>query len=331
MMLFFVIRFSYNLTSKWLAEFALIPAGWLAFTLFRSRLRSLRDVTGRFREQHFGAGHRWRPIHGFFAVCLAAILFVPLWRDREGAYYTIEPARTDTLHAAVTGRVNAVLVQENQRVSAGQALLRMSGSMAASMHSAAAAQTQDARFRTVTAELHGDSIGGAAARQTASARSAQLAGEAESSLVIRAPADGVVLTENPSALLDRDVASGQPLLDLADAGPRIVRVYIPVSALDRIHPGAEVALALPDSFSIVRMPLGSFGSDAVTLPAGLIASQEYQGIKLPVFYCARMALPEAAGDPLYGVSGSAKIFGQRRSLAGRFLTTIVSLLKAHVW
>jgi hypothetical protein len=34
---------------------------------------------------------------------------------------------------------------------------------------------------------------------------------------------------------------------------------------------------------------------------------------------------------LYGVSGSAKIFGQRRSLAGRFLTTIVSLLKAHVW
>jgi putative peptide zinc metalloprotease protein len=331
MMLFFVIRFSFNLTSKWLAEFALIPAGWLAFTLFRSRLRSLGNVTVRFRQQHFGAEFRWRPIHGVYAVCLATILFVPFWRDREDAYYTIEPARTDTLHAAVTGRVNAVLVQENERVNAGQALLRMSGAMPASMHSAAAAQTQDARFRAVTAELHGDSIGAAAARQTASARSTRLAGEAESSLVVRAPADGVVLTENPSALLDRDVASGQPLLDVAEAGPRYVRIYIPVSALDRIRAGAEVALALPDSFSIVRMPLGSFGSDAVTLPAGLIASQEYQGITLPVFYCARMALPAAAGDPLYGVSGHAKIFGQRRSVAGRFLTMIVNLLKAHVW
>ena len=30
-LLFFVIRLSYNISSKWLAEFALIPAGALAF------------------------------------------------------------------------------------------------------------------------------------------------------------------------------------------------------------------------------------------------------------------------------------------------------------
>jgi putative peptide zinc metalloprotease protein len=331
LLLFFVIRFSYNLTSKWLAEFALIPAGWLAFAMFRSRLRSLGAVTNRLREQHFGADRKWRPIHTVFAICLVGILFVPFWRDREDVYYTIGPNQTNTLHAAVSGRIDAVLVREDETVSAGQPLLRMSGFTAASMHSAAVAQTEDTRFRTVTAELHGDSIGAAAAQQTVSTRYTQLAGEAESSLVIRAPVDGVVLTKDPSALLDQDVASGQPLLKIADAGPHIALIYIPVSALDRIHAGAEIALALPDSFSIIRMPLAPFGSNAVDLPPGLIASQEYKGIKLPVFYCARMALPPSANDPRIGVSGQAKVFGARRSVAGRFATTVFDLVKAHFW
>ena len=43
LLLFFVVRFSYNMASHWLAEFALIPAGALAFAIFRARLRSLGE------------------------------------------------------------------------------------------------------------------------------------------------------------------------------------------------------------------------------------------------------------------------------------------------
>jgi len=111
----------------------------------------------------------------------------------------------------------------------------------------------------------------------------------------------------------------------------MVRVYIPASALDRVTPGSEVALSLPDRFSILRIPLAPFGGDAVSLPDGLIASQKYQGIKLPVFYCSRMTLPTSAGTPLFGVSGQAKIFGKRRSVAARGFTVLANLAKAHVW
>jgi hypothetical protein len=183
----------------------------------------------------------------------------------------------------------------------------------------------------VTAEMHGESIGGAAAEQTASARSDLLAATVQSSQVVRAPADATVLTQDPAALLDQDVAPGQPLINLAEAGPRMVRVYIPVSALERVHPGAEVALALPDSFAVVRVPLAQLGGDQVSLPQGLVANQDYKGIKLPVFYSARMALPASAGNPMFGLSGQAKIFGARQSLAARLFIMVRNLAKAHFW
>jgi putative peptide zinc metalloprotease protein len=330
-LLFFVIRLSYNVFSHWLAEFALIPAGYFAFVLFRARLRSLQKVGVQFWELNFRSGRFLRPLPLLAIAVAAALLFVPIWRDRENAWFVIEPDHTQTLHAAVPGRLEQVLVQQGQHVHAGQPLLRMSSLMAASMHSSAAAQTGSAHYQAVTAELQGQSIGAAAAQQNASLRSTSLAGEAVSSLEITAPSDGIILTQDPGSLLNQDVDAGQPLLDLASAGPPVVRVYVPVSALDRITPGSEVALVLPDRFSVLRMPLAQFGGDAEALPEGLIPKQSYKGIKLPVFYCSRMTLPGSAGNALFGVSGQAKIFGERRSLAARGFTILANLAKAHIW
>jgi len=262
---------------------------------------------------------------------IAAIFFLPIWRDRENAWYVIEPMRTETLHAAIPGKVIEVFAQQGETVRAGQPLLRMSSTDAASMHSAASAEASTASFRAFSAEIQGESIGAAAAGQTAATRSIALAREAQSSLDIVAPADATVFTRNPAALLGQQVASGQTLLELGDAGPRIVRIYVPVSALERVRPGAEAALHLPDRFSIVRVPLLPLGGDAVTLPPGLVATQVYKGIKLPVFYSARMTLPTSAGSPLFGVSGQAKIFGERRSFAERVSSTVINLIKAHLW
>jgi hypothetical protein len=159
----------------------------------------------------------------------------------------------------------------------------------------------------------------------------QLADETQSSLELKAPVDGIVLTESPGLLRDQDVASGQSLLSVADAGARVVRVYIPASALDRIPGNAELALAMPGQFFIMRMAVTRPNGDPVALPEGLIAHQSYQGIKLAVFYSSRIELPESAGNPMFGLSGEAKIFGRRRSLAERIWTVAANVLKAHIW
>jgi hypothetical protein len=157
-----------------------------------------------------------------------------------------------------------------------------------------------------------------------------LANEAQSSMEVRAPADGTVLTENPALLVDQDVGGGQPLLALA-GGAQVVRIFIPISALNRISPDSELTLAIPGRFSMLHLKLPPPDADPVPLPPGLVPSERYQGITLPVFYTSRMPLPGGVADSFYGISGPAKIFGARRSLAGRVAKTISDVVKAHVW
>jgi putative peptide zinc metalloprotease protein len=330
LLLFFVVRLSYRLGSKWLAEFALIPSAGLAFALYRSRLQSLRRVMKEFWMKNFGREFRWRPAHLVAAAVLLGMLFVPIWRDRESAFFVIESAETHTVYAAVPGRVESVLVQEGQRVHAGEPLLRMSSYLAASMGSAAMAQSHAASFKTFDAQLQGQSIGAASAGQQEALHMARIAGEAQSSLSVAAPADGMILTENPSQLVDEDVGSGQPLLTLAERS-RVVRVFIPTDALDRISPHAEVALALPGYFSRLRLRLPPPAGNPVSLPPGLVAKQKFQGIKMPVFYTSLIPLPSDSGRSFTGISGTAKIFGVRRSVAGWIAVEMSDLVRAHIW
>ncbi len=329
LLLFVVVRLSYNIAAHWIAEFALIPAGALAFVLFRSRLRSLRELTARTWKNNV-AERRWRPQHIAAATAILALFFLPLWRDREDAVFLVESSHSATVHAALTGRVTAIFVKEGEQVTAGQPLLAMTSPSAASMRSASDSQASSAKFQTFSAELGGASVGVGAARQTAAVRSGRLADEAQNSLVLSAPISGIVLTENPGALLGRDAASGQSLLRIADSGPPIVRIFVPVSALDRIPANAEVALIPPGRFSPIRLTLAPLEGEAVDLPPGVVARQDYKGIELPAFYSTRMQLPASAHLPL-GTAGTARIFGVRRSLFGRLVTITLDLVRAHVW
>jgi putative peptide zinc metalloprotease protein len=329
LLLLVVVRLSYNIASHWIAEFALIPAGLLAFVLFRSRLRSLREVTMRTWKNDV-AGRIWRPANIAIATTILALFFLPLWRDREDAVFLVEPSHSATLHAAIIGRVTAVFVKEGDQVVVGQPLLAMSSTAAASMRSASDSQNSSAKFQSFSAELGGASIGVGAARQTAAIHSGRLADEAQNSLILTAPINGIVLTENPGALLDQDAGSGQSLLRIAEAGPPMVRIFVPVSALERVAAAAEVAIIPPGHFSPFRMKLAPLEGEAVSLPQGLVAKQDYKGIELPAFYSARMQLPPADNLPL-GTAGTARIFGARRSLFGRLVTITLNLVRAHVW
>ena len=306
MILFVVLRFGYNVGSKWLAEFAIIPVGIAAFFIFRSRLRSFRSVVLRFWEQHFAERRFLRPIPLVSALVMAILLFVPIWRDREDAWFEIEATNPQTLHASLEGRVEEVMVRQGDRVKAGQPLLLMSSPAGSAMRDAAAAENSQARFQVVDAELRGASAGSAIAAQNAAHKALSLADEAHSSLVIKAPMDGIILTRDPDSLVGENIGPGGPLLDLASVGTRSVRVYIPAAALDRIPQDAEVALPLPGSFSVVRMTLAAPGGEAFALPPGLVSAEKYKGTQTPLFYCALMPFPSSASKPALGVAGEAE-------------------------
>jgi putative peptide zinc metalloprotease protein len=330
-LLFFVIRFTYNVASNWLAEFALIPAGALAFAIFRSRLRSLGGVCVRFWRENRKAVMPLRPLPAMVLLGCLVLLFVPIWRDRENALFVIEPSHSLTLHAIAGGRVEAVFVEEGQRVGEGAPLLQVKSALVDSLGAGALALSDAARYQAYDAELARRSIGTAAASQHAAIASTRIASDAEGQLLLRAPTDGTVLTRDPHALLGQSVRGGESLLSLAEDGTRVARVFLPASALERLRPNSEVALALPGRFSILRLPLPGLEGGSVPLPPGLVATQAYKGLQPPTFYYARISLPEADRDLPIGTAGQAKIFGARRSLFARGAMVLSNLVRAHVW
>ncbi|MGB6974817.1 MAG: HlyD family efflux transporter periplasmic adaptor subunit [Terracidiphilus sp.] len=329
--LFVVIRFAYNVTSKALAEFALLPVGFMAFAIFRSRLRSVRSVAREVWDRMTFSGSIIQRHGLWIAALLGLLIILPLWRDRESAYFIVEPANPVTVHSAIGGKVDAVYVKGGQQVRTGDALLKMTSVDAAALHAQAAAFTGASHFRSFEAQLQGQSIGAAAAEQVAATQSRALSGEVQASLVVRSPIHGVVLNPDPDSLLDSPIATGQPLLTVADDGPRLVRLYIPFSALKRILPHSEVLLMPPGRLTVVRLRISSLDGQAVGLPSGLIGKSQYKGVQLPTFYSARIALPASiAGLPL-GTAGTAKILGARRSIFERCVRGGLDVLHQHLW
>jgi len=330
LLLFFVLRFGYRIAARWLGELALIPILAIAFYMFRSRLKALGGLLGS-SWKHIRSTALWRkPLFLPALIAFCVLLFVPLWRDREHAYFVIEPAESQTLSAALPGKVESVFVREGEHVHAGQPVLRMSSIQAASMRSSASARSGQAQFDAFNSQVQGLSIGSAAADQTAALRNTELANEAVSSLVLRAPVDGTVLTDNPSKLVYEDVAYGQPLVRIAE-GANVARVFIPVTALQRVPRAAEVALEMPGQFSILHLRLGPISGEPVELPAGLVEAEKYKGLTLPVFYSAVIPLPGEADRAAYGISGQTIVFGERRSLAQRLASSVSNSVKSHIW
>jgi putative peptide zinc metalloprotease protein len=331
MLLLMVLRFGYNVASKWMAEFAIIPVAIVGFFMFRSRLRSLGGVLRRFWEHHLAGRRYLRPIPMCAAVLLLAILLAPIWRDQEDAWFVIEPTNLQVVHASLEGQVDKVMVRQGESVHAGQVLLRMSSTTSDSMRAGAVAKNSQAHFQAVEGAMRRGTVGTAAASEEGARMAMDLAGDARSSLVVKAPINGIVLTGHPEFLAGRYIGPGGPLLELADTGTRSVRVYILPAALERISADAEVALSFPGSFSMVRLRLAPPGGEAVELPPDLRGLQKYKGAQAPLFYRSRMPLPDSAGVPPLGLAGRAKIFGERHSLAFRFFRTASDLVHAHAW
>jgi putative peptide zinc metalloprotease protein len=332
--LFSFIRLAFNIFSHWMAELAFLPAGFLAFLMFRARLRTLRTFLLSWFRTHFQIGRR-RP--SLFYVLLAAVALVllvaPIWRDREDAYFLIEPARTAVIHAGMPGRVTAVYVHEGQRVQAGQLLARAASLDEASATGQSKVLLDASKQRVYQAELSHAGLGDALAAAEGAQSTSALAREQRERLRLAAPFDGTIVSDDPSSLLNHTIAAGEPLLEVADTARLRARIFLPEPEMAHIQSGDEVELSVPASFRVVRTTLGEVRGPATDLPAGIVESQQFAGTKLASFYVSVVPLDSSQEVALLrpGMSGQVKVFGVRRSIASRLGSVVGNLVRTHLW
>ena len=326
------VRFAFNILTHFIAEWAILPAALLAFVIFRSRLRMFAAFVGRvYGNQRDRTLKHLTPTHVASFVGLILLLATPIWRDRVSAYYLIDPAEVQILRATVPGAVRQVYASEGESVHQGQTLAVLDSLIHEAHSVEAQADLEFAENRVADSEVHHHDLGPAVAARGKAVRMNTAATKEGASLIVNAPFDGVVMTPSPADLTGKNVGPGEELLKVAKVGPPTIRIFVPVSALDRVRSGDLVACDIKWAFHHLKLRLTALDGAAVPLPEGILTAQQYIGIQMPTFYEARIIADGAAADLRPGTTGRAIIFGRSRSVLERVYDSLRDLARSYVW
>jgi hypothetical protein len=166
----------------------------------------------------------------------------------------------------------------------------------------------------------------------------QLAGARVAQLSIASPISGVVTTAHVEDLVGRSVDEGDLLMQVEDTSELKAQVYIPEFAMHDVQAGQSVKLLVQGQFRPISGMLSSLSATSATLPEGLLAREQLQGINLPRYFVATVWIrnvaqsqPGARSLLLPGATGTAKVLVARRSVAGFCWRFGRDLVERKVW
>jgi len=149
-------------------------------------------------------------------------------------------------------------------------------------------------------------------------------------LRITSPISGVVVTPRLDDLLGAYLESGAEIAEVADPSTMTARIYIPEFAMREVRLGSRVRLQ-PESRALpLTATLLAVAPASISMEPGLIPKDQLKGITPPRFYTGSALLPNP-GELREGMTGTAKIFVTRRSIAEFTWIFTRDLVDRKVW
>ncbi|MGA2237246.1 MAG: efflux RND transporter periplasmic adaptor subunit [Terriglobales bacterium] len=331
-LLSFLMGFTYNVLHSYSPAWAFIPAGLMGYWVFKDRIHAL----GRFskllyldkKERVWAWLKAWRMAALGAAVLL--LLFPTIWPDFQEASFVLEPVRQASVHAAVSGKVSGVFVEEGQKVVAGQPLVSLENLDLQSNMAKLQADLRQASGRATQNQLRYGDYGSAERERQRLLQEERVLTEETSRLQVKSPISGTVTTPRLHDLAGADLDEGAPLMDLVDDSTLRARVYIPEFAMHDVGVGSIVRLRAPSRLRPISGALRSISPDWVPLDPSLGRKEQLAGVNPPRFFAAEASLDSAAGlRP--GMTGTAKIRVGSRSLASFAWRFGRDLVKRRLW
>ncbi|HSY03734.1 MAG TPA: HlyD family efflux transporter periplasmic adaptor subunit [Acidobacteriaceae bacterium] len=332
MLLITVLRFSNNVLSRFLPQWAFIPVLALGILIFRSRIKTLVRFLRTVYLDKRDRVRSWLslPVMVTGAAILLALVFVPMWRETITARFLLEPARQAVVRSTVPGRVTAVLAREGEQVRAGDPLLTMTNAdVDAALASAQeeVALTGGARERELLA--HG-AVGATAQEHMAAEKNSAIAGEESEQLEARAPIDGVVTATRLKDLAGSYLDAGMIITAVDDTRVMRALVYVPEFTVGRVQPGARVTLLVDGTFTPRQARVTEVETVAGDVPPAVETIKQIQGGARLNDYIADVLIVND-GALRGGMTGTARILVRRTSLAAIAARELRDFVDRKVW
>ncbi len=333
LVLFAVVRLTYNIFNHFTPQWAFLPAAALALLIFRSRVRSSWRL---MRDFYLDKRQRVRAqLNSPQGLALGAIfllaLFAPVWRETVSGRFVLEPQQRAVVRATEPGEIMAVVASEGMRVSAGGPLLTLRNFKLESRANSAAAELSSANADARQAQLNYAGFGRAKNERTYQQERFHDISEQVGALKVRSPISGVVVTPLLKNLIGSIVDSGAKLMEVDDIGTLEARIFIPEFEVPKVSPNAEVSLKLESQFQPIRGRVASLAPASSVIDQGLVNEEKYKGIAPPAYYVATVPLANDDDRMMPGMSGDAKINVRRRSIAGFIFQDVREFASRKIW
>jgi putative peptide zinc metalloprotease protein len=332
LLLSFVMVFTYHILQAYTPEWAILPALAIGYWVFKSRIRMLvrfmRTVYLDKRERV--AEWLTRPRIAMLSAAALGLVLLPIWPESVVGRFVLEPGRTAKVHAQVAGRVAEVFAQEGQAVEAGQPLVQLVNLQLESAAAKANADLRDASDQAQQALLHYGHVGMALAKRQEMAEKDRSLKDEINRLRVSSPISGVVATPHLRDLAGAYLESGSSIAEVADLATMKARIYIPEFEMRDIRLGAPVRLQLRSRARLLSTTLTAVAPESTTMELGIVPKYQLTGITPPRFYIGS-ALLGNRGDLREGMTGTAKIFVTRLSLAQLILRFLADMVDRRIW
>jgi putative peptide zinc metalloprotease protein len=331
--LYIVARFVGNVFRNFNPEWSFVPELATAGLIFRSRIRLLVNFMKFVYLDKKDRVRAWFTPRRSLAIAagLAAVLLLPLRRDSVAGRFILEPSTRAVVHAVVPGIVTKVYAEEGESVVKGEPLLQLRNLPLQSRLAHVEADYIVASGRARSAALRYGNFGPAVKEQERLARqTSELSSEA-ANLELKSPISGVVLTPRVNDRVGAYVTEGTELAEVADLGQLRARIYVSEHDMYKLRVGSRASLEVEGTFKKRNAQALAISPVSTEIDPGLTGQTQYKGMRPPNFYSADLLVANPDGKLKPGMNGTARVYGQRRSLAGFILQEVMNFVGRKVW
>jgi putative peptide zinc metalloprotease protein len=315
------------------AEWSFVPELAVAGLIFKGRIRTLFNFMKFVYLDKKDRLLAWFSVRRTLFVSCAGLLLVllPVFHDSVQGRFVLEARDRAVVRAQVPGTVMEVHASEGQPVTSGALLVQLRNLSLESQLAQVSADRDLAAARAASAILRYTDLGPAVEQKNQlDAQSQNLAAEA-SALALRSPISGVVVTPRVENRLGSYVVAGTELVEVADLGTLRARIYVSEHDLYKLRAGASSRLRIGGAFQTWNASVTSIAPAATGIAPGLSDSSRYAGMRAPTFYVVDLLVANSRDELKPGMIGTARIYGERRSLSGLVGREIANFFGRKLW
>jgi putative peptide zinc metalloprotease protein len=322
-----------NIARNFSADWGFLFELGTAYLIFKGRLRTLWSFMKFVYLDKKDRVKAWFTPLRKVVLSAAGMVFLllPLWHESATGRFVLEPANLSVVRALVPGTVTRVYADEGQLVEAGAPIAQLRNVLLDSNLARSRSELEAATHKANSALLRYADYGSAGKdRDRLGQQTSEFASEVIN-LDVTSPIAGMVTSPGVGDRVGSYVVEGTELAEVADLSRLRARIYVSEFDMYKFGPDSAARLQVDGLWGRRNARTVAIEPMSSDIAPALIDLSKYKGQRPPRFYVFELLVENLTGPMRPGMTGTARLYGRRRSLAGLATQAVGDFFGRKFW